>query len=306
MQTIFGDFSNGKAWEDFCQKCFKHKYEDYGYQPIPAIHEGDLGLEGYTRHGYAFQCYCPEVEYDTNGLHSAIVAKINNDLKKLVKNEKELEKYLASIKIKNWILVTPEYRKKDILKHCQKKAEEYRNKKLSILHKDFDILIHDQDTLIESANHILLLEDKPFHTLPESEPHESIIKTWKEQEIDFTNNALRKNEIRINNPNPAKIEKLTNLNVKEFLQGEDILRDWEGRFPQLYLRFLEIVDQFENEVEEACIVSEDSPNEIYKQIQESFKLRIDETFPRVAVTTRNYLKKYGMSKWILDCSIDFE
>ncbi len=33
--------------------------------------------------------------------------------------------------------------KKDILKHCQDKAEEYRNKNLSILDDDFDVLIYD-------------------------------------------------------------------------------------------------------------------------------------------------------------------
>jgi len=304
MQTIFGEFSNGKTWEDFCQKCFKHKYEDDDYQAVVAS-QGDLGIEGYTRHCYVFQCYCPEVEYNANDLYIAQRDKINTDLKKLVKNETELRQYLPN-KIKKWIFVTPSYRKKDILKYCKDKAQEYRDKKMSILHKDFDVLIHDQDTLIESANHVLLLEGKPFHTLPASEPHESVIKTWKEQEIDFTNNALRKNEIRIHNPTPLKIERLTNLNVKEFLQGEDILRDWEGKYPQLYERFVEIVAQFENEVEETCIVLQDSPNEVYRQIQESFKLRIDEAFPRVTVTTRNYLKKYGMSKWILDCSIDFE
>jgi hypothetical protein len=39
-KTEHGDF-NGITWEEFCQICFKRKYEEDGYQEMPAW-QGDL------------------------------------------------------------------------------------------------------------------------------------------------------------------------------------------------------------------------------------------------------------------------
>lgn len=51
-KTEHGDF-NGTGWENFCQICFKMKYENEGYQEMPAW-QGDLGIEGFTRTGITF------------------------------------------------------------------------------------------------------------------------------------------------------------------------------------------------------------------------------------------------------------
>jgi hypothetical protein len=48
-KTAYGTF-DGNSWEDFCQQCFKLKYENDGYQEMPAW-QGDLGIEGFTRSG---------------------------------------------------------------------------------------------------------------------------------------------------------------------------------------------------------------------------------------------------------------
>lgn len=66
-KTDYGTF-NENSWEDFCQQCFKLKYEKDGYQEMPAW-QGDLGIEGFTRSGLLFQCYCPDAEYNPDKLY---------------------------------------------------------------------------------------------------------------------------------------------------------------------------------------------------------------------------------------------
>ena len=66
-KTLYGDF-NGALWEDFCQLCFKLKYDAEGYQEMPAW-QGDYGIEGFTRTGIVFQCYCPDMEYSPDDLY---------------------------------------------------------------------------------------------------------------------------------------------------------------------------------------------------------------------------------------------
>ena len=56
--TKFGPY-DGNSWEDLMQLCFRLKYESEYYQSIPAS-SGDCGIEGFTKTGKVFQCYCPD------------------------------------------------------------------------------------------------------------------------------------------------------------------------------------------------------------------------------------------------------
>ena len=53
-----------------------------------------------------------------------IQKKINDDLKKLKENEKEILKLIDDIKINQWVLLTPEFKSKDLISYCNKKKKE--------------------------------------------------------------------------------------------------------------------------------------------------------------------------------------
>ncbi len=89
IKTKYGIF-DGDSWEEICQMCFKSKYYDEGYQYMPALPNGDFGIEGFTKSGKVFQCYCPDFDYDSKNLYEKQRDKITEDLNKLKKNEKEL------------------------------------------------------------------------------------------------------------------------------------------------------------------------------------------------------------------------
>ena len=89
LVTAHGTF-DGDSWEKFCQVCFKLKYEVDGYQEIPAW-QGDFGIEGFTRTGTLFQCYCPDEDYSGDELYEKQRDKITEDLNKLIKNEVPLK-----------------------------------------------------------------------------------------------------------------------------------------------------------------------------------------------------------------------
>ena len=68
-----------------------------------AYSNGDLGIEGFTRTGKVFQCYCPEAPYEADELYEKQRDKINKDLNKLIKYKDELRKYLRRCKNKNLV-----------------------------------------------------------------------------------------------------------------------------------------------------------------------------------------------------------
>lgn len=91
LKTKYGNF-DGNIWEEFSQACLTLKYEKEKYQGLPAW-QGDMGIEGYTRTGIVFQCYCPDEEYDPAILYEKQRDKVTTDLKKLKSREKDLKAY---------------------------------------------------------------------------------------------------------------------------------------------------------------------------------------------------------------------
>jgi len=89
--TDWGLFT-GEQWEAMFQIILKRKHENNGYQPIITIPSGDHGIEGFTRTGDVFQCYCPAQDYDNADLYEKQRNKITTDLNKLEYNKDLLAK----------------------------------------------------------------------------------------------------------------------------------------------------------------------------------------------------------------------
>ena len=300
-KTEHGDF-NGTTWEEFCQICFKRKYETDGYQEMPAW-QGDLGIEGFTRSGILFQCYCPDEEYAPDDLYNKQRDKITTDQKKLITNETELQNYLKTIKVKQWIFVTPGYKKKDIVKHCHDKAEEYRKMNLSILDDNFDVLIYDIDFFV------LDYRKKKIEINPSTKKSDIEIADWKTKEISLVENAVRKHGQRIKTDaknRDNKINTLTQNSIEHFLNGNITVKIMQENYPKDYEKFMRVVSLYETKVTEICITNTSDNNLLYKQIEDELKVKLKEAFNYIDQITIDRLTEQVLADWILRCPINFE
>ena len=306
-KTEHGDF-NGTTWEEFCQICFKRKYEEEGYQEMPAW-QGDLGIEGFTRSGILFQCYCPDEEYSPDDLYVKQRDKITTDLKKLDSNETELKTYLKTIKVKQWIFVTPGYKKKDIVRHCQEKAEEYRKSKLSILADDFDVLIYDIDFFATEIPLVLDYRKQKIEINPLTQKSETEIADWKTKEISLVDNAIRKHGQRLTTSvsnRENKINTLTQHSIEHFLNGNIALKIMQEKFPKDFEKFIRVVSLFEKKVTDICITNTGDNNLLYKQIEDGLRNKLKDAFGYIDETTIDRLTEQVLADWILRCPINFE
>lgn len=306
-KTEHGNF-NGTTWEEFCQICFKKKYEAEGYQEMPAW-QGDLGIEGFTRTGILFQCYCPDEEYAPDGLYDKQRDKITTDLKKLITNEAELKNYLKAIKVKQWIFVTPGYKKKDIVKHCQDKADEYRNLNLSILDTTFDVLIYDIGHFATEIPLVLDYKKQKIEINSLTQKSNTEIADWKSKEISLVENALRKHGQRITTTavnRDYKINILTQNSIEHFLNGNITVKIMQEKYPKDYEKFVRVVSLFEKKVEENCITNTGDYNSLYKRIEEDLGIKLKEAFNFIDQITIDKLTEQVLADWILRCPINFE
>jgi len=304
IKTIYGSF-DGNSWEVFCQVCLKLKYESEGYQELPAW-QGDLGIEGFTRTGKAFQCYCPDEDYEAQTLYEKQRNKITTDLGKLRKNELELKKYLNGIMIQQWIFLTPMYKNKELVKHCQTKASDFRNMNLDILSKDFDVLIHNIDFFAAQISIVKGTANNKLEILADRDESKDI--NWKGTNIDLVNNAVTKHGKRIpDSPNKEeKVNKLTDFTIGDFLDEQQLLTKWKNLNPNDYEKFLRLISDYEKTVEEMCITNTDDNNHLYERIKQDLKERLKQTFPYIEDITLEKLMKGVVADWILRCPINFE
>jgi len=305
-KTTYGSF-NGDSWEDFCQLCFKLKYADDGYQEMPAW-QGDLGIEGFTRTGMVFQCYCPDMEYNPDKLYEEQRDKITTDLGKLIANEKELSGYLKDIKVTKWIFVTPEYKNKNLVKHCHSKAEEYKKLNCKLLSDDFDVLVHDIDFFVEQIPTVLEFRKKKIEiNTEESTPKE--IADWKSQQISLVDSAIKKHGQRVPSTSlkfDEKVNTLTQYSVANFLNGDILVRKWKESFQDQYEKFIKVVSLFEKKVEERCATNNGDNNQLYNEIEKDLNVKLKEAFEFLDDIMIDRLTDYVMSDWILRCPISFE
>jgi hypothetical protein len=308
LKTKYGDF-DGNTWEEFCQACLKSKYEKEGYQELPAW-QGDMGIEGFTRTGLVFQCYCPDEEYTPSVLYEKQRDKITTDLNKIKSREKELKAYLGNIKIEKWYFLTPIIKNKELIKHCTTKADEYRKEKLEILSDNFDVLVYDADLFLEQIPLIFQnLNSRKLEIQNEEIIEDNDIVEWKEQSINLVDNAIRKNNLRL--PSDArnkesKVNKFTNNTIENFLDGNSIIQKWAEAYQSDYEKFQRIVGVFEKEVEERCMTNTQDNDILYNEIRSDLKVKLNQNFSYLADLTIDRLANRVMADWILRCPIDFE
>lgn len=304
IKTTYGTY-DGNSWEEFCQVCLKLKFDKEGYQELPAW-TGDMGIEGFTRTGVAFQCYCPEEDYEPQTLYEKQRDKITNDLGKLEKNKVELKKYLNGILIQQWIFLTLMYKNKELVKHCLTKASEYKKKKLDILSPTFDVLIYDVDYFV--AQIPIVIGTKIDRIEIDVDRDETNDIKWRETNISLVDNAISKHNKRVPDciNKEEKVNKLTDFTIGDFLDEQQLIVKWKELNPSDYEKFLRIVGDYEKTVETLCIINTDDNNALYEKIKLELKEKLKNGFSYLEDITLDKLTKGVMADWILRCPINFE
>ena len=145
--------------------------------------------------------------------------------------------------------------------------------------------------------------------MPNKEVEESDKLKWKDQEINLVENAQRKHSLRF--PEDAnnlekKIDDLTETSVKNFLNGNIILKKWETEYPEDFEKFIQIKSLVEDKVIEDSMFQVGDNNQRLKEIESDLSKRIKENFPFLDQIMIERLCNQVLSDWILRCPIDFE
>ena len=299
MKTSLGQMARD-TWEKYCQKLLRLRYEDY--QEVPAQFGGDLGIEGYTRSGLVFQCYCPDEDPGGRDLYEKQRDKITGDIAKLIKNASEISSLGVGI-IKEWHFLTPRYNSRHLLSHCRSKESEVRSRSLDTVHSEFTICLKDEDDYIPERN--VLLGTGGLRVQPSGE--ELALQALEEL-------LTSDNEIVLNiKTKLGKLElvsgqraNLTRQLVGGYVVGQHELETLNQKFPSTYRSVVQLKSATESQLPIRTLSSSDNHGTILREILEEYEDKLSADFSRsLSSALISRLSTEAISDWVGRCPLDF-
>src|SRR5260370_20294099 len=125
-------------WQEHCNALLRLHY-GWEYQTVPDKDRGDLGMEGFSRDGCAYQCYAAEPGLTTTQLYQRQRDKMTVDLGKLMVNDVAICDLLGDIRIRRWVFLVPVFDSRELVRHAASKANELRTQSPDCLDHDFAV-----------------------------------------------------------------------------------------------------------------------------------------------------------------------
>lgn len=149
---------DGDGWERHCLGLLRMRYKEPGqFERIPSSDHGDLGIEGFSHDGCAYQCYAPDGPLPIKDRYEKQRDKLTADISKLINNGPDLEAILGGVTIQTYVFMTPVHNSRRLNQHAKTKAAEVRAKSLRHCSPNFDIVIHTEEDYAAERQELLNL-----------------------------------------------------------------------------------------------------------------------------------------------------
>ena len=290
---------DGNEWEQFSLRLVRERHGAENVQPIPARVNGDLGIECITTDGCVYQSYSPEETGDTSKAASAMRAKANRDLNKLVTNKGKILELLGGLKVRRWILLCPFLADKDVVKTVAKKSQQVMDAGLPFLAPDFRGLVHCQEDFSKEIDRIRL--QACGATL--------ILKTPDDDEVSVAGNtiseALAQKIVRaFPQLNPEQVAKRKFGFIRTHIRAENALDQLKRDAPELWERATTAIALEEDRLETSGTVSGPAADLLTIE-QDRLYQTLSAALPTLETNAVRAIAMGQIGTWLIECPLDF-
>lgn len=238
---------NGVVWEQRVKHWLRLRYPGGQFEDVPAEHQGDYGIEGFSRDGIAYQCYAPKGPLKVSDLYENQRKKITEDIGKFINRKEELASLFGSLRIRSWWLVVPEHRSKKTVQHATAKALEVAQANLPYVAPDF--FIHIADAIEFAVEHQAAVR-KGIEVL---QLGECLVTAGQVQEWAGDNDPLvQKLDTKIRaysgESDGEQIRDLRERWIRCFIKAENLLKRIQGTYPTLWEDLLALKQRHEDKL----------------------------------------------------------
>lgn len=306
---------DGNSWEDLCDSCYRIRYQGEHYQKVQAVLGGDAGIEGFTKSGIVYQCYCPEREYSDDELYEHLRNKMTRDISKLTNLDyaKRL-KSLGINNIKEWHFVIPQYKDPRIIQHAEIKRKEVLDLKCKkpqeydYINENFIIVIKvAEDFRIELTTIIRkTLTDVKLNL---AFYHDGKVE-WEQCDSEKVKNIQRKVKavMNIEIEDDEDYKEIVGIYIEAYIKGIEILKNLRVSYTEIYEDIYRLEQSYKREVSLKTKMNTDSSinSKIFNEIMNDFELKLKEVFSSyLSIPSIMELKIDLISSWLADCSMQF-
>ena len=298
MKTSLGQM-DGDMWEEYCQKILRLRYEDY--QEVPAQFGGDYGIEGFTRSGIVFQCYCPDEDPSGRDLYEKQRDKITSDIKKLVKNASAISA-LGAGTIRAWHFLTPRYNSRHLVSHCRTKESEVQSKSLETVHGEFTIYLKTEDDYIPERQIYLGTGGLRVQPSGEEPPIKELEKLLTSDNEIVLNIKTKLEKLAL--PSRQRAD-LIIQSVKGYIVGKYELQILNEKFPSTYESVVQLKSATESQLP-ILLSGSDNHGTILREILQGYEGKLSTDFSgslSSALIAR--LSTEAISDWLGRCRLNF-
>jgi len=291
---------DGNMWEEYCQKLLRMRYEDY--QEVPAQFGGDYGIEGFTRSGIVFQCYCPDDDPSGRDLYAKQRDKITTDIKKLVKNASAISA-LGAGTIMEWHFLTPCYNSRDLLSHCRTKESEVQSKNLETMQSGFTILLKDEDAYIPERQTYLGTSEHRIQPFGEEPPLEELKKLLTSDNEIVLN--IKTKLMKLALVSDQRTDLITQ-SVRGYIVGKYELQILDEKFPSTHASVVQLKSATESQLPMRMLSCSDNHGTILHKILQEYESKLRNDFSgslSSALIAR--LSTEAISDWLGRCPLNF-
>ena len=312
LLNIIDSNLDGNAWEDICVKCYRYRYEDQHYTPIPAVSGGDAGIEGFTKTGIVHQCYFPQRQYSDHELYEAQRDKLSADIKKLLNNGDRLVALGVPV-IHEWHFNIPEYRDSKILIHAATKQKEVLSAKeddpdkYSYIADDFQIVIKTAENFSTEISRII--RTSADYNLNLAVEHTSN-PNWKDCDSQKVANIRRKIKaiMHVSDDDNPNVERVVGLYIDYYICGLENMNRLKMNFPDIHAELFKLVQIYKGEVTLKTSMNTNSSmnqslfNELLNEFEKKLEKDFSNSFNQASIVE---IKQDMVASWLADCSMEF-
>lgn len=306
---------DGDSWENLCDSCYRIRYQDEHYQKVQAVLGGDGGIEGFTRTGVVYQCYCPERQYNDDELYGHLRGKMTKDIGKLI--DPIYAKRLKSLginEVREWHFVIPQYKDPRIIQHAETKRKEVlllkssAPKQYDYIHDDFAIIVKvAEDFRVELTRIIRTnLSDVKLNLAVHHDGSVDLSKCTSEKAENIKRKV--KAVMNITSEDDEDYIELVNIYIEAYIKGIEILKNLRVSYSEVYEDIYLLEQAYKREVSIKTRTNTNSSinSQLFNEIIDNFEQKLTAEFSSyLSLSSIMELKLDLISGWLADCSMQF-
>jgi hypothetical protein len=286
-------------WEQYAMELVAARHGE-AFQRIPPERRGDLGLEGFTRSGQAYQCYCPLEPLTPDERYKKHRDKLTRDLRKLSTNVAELQGMLGSTRIKDYVFLLRQWDDPRLIQHCTSKATELREAKLPIIDALLGITVQTEDDF-PAERDALAVATRRAIALELDIPAEETRTAWAKTHGELVD-ALDK-KLAVLGLEADEQGLLVGEMLGHYLASQEALRLLQERHPSVRLRVDNLIYSRERSLRAEGLLSDQSAQGRLRDVVHTLSQQVSDENPAI----RDYATDIALgaaSEWLMRCPLE--